>query len=539
MLIFMCPKCGTKLSAPPEWAGRVTNCKCGQAIQLPKPGVIAAPSQATRDKTALGDRVSHVPTGLANADAKRENMQDKTTLGKIVAHNPTAIQPPGKKQSGGDPNHPLVGIPLSDDPAIHRQVSWFSGALILTLVFLGTGTLVGGLIFFFRAKETQPQLVANKDESKNSVSLESNKNPLPKDRDDQKKDLPIQNNTTAPDAENEPVIAKKESLPEEKIAPSLPKEERPPEKEAPPAKKEPPPQPKSEATELSALIGALRTGSDDQKLNAAGRLASMGETAAPASRALCELTLSSNKDVARKALLLLEKVNPRIHGPVFTLAVDGKATNHLMAGATLRQMGAQAKPASAILIRQVRKRMADMKQPGFNQPSFNFNNQGGWENQVVLSVTLEHLVTLAAIAPDETECVQTIVECATLRLQTAAFFQINGQLTSFRQASVSLLGGIAAHHPEHHKIILAALEGLLDESVRNISGNNLNEFQIAAGLKDVDQVATSILKCGKQANETLTKKVVPQLQELEFHKDESVRSTAKNLRTRIEAAAGK
>jgi hypothetical protein len=581
MLIFLCPKCGTKLSAPEDSAGKVAKCTCGQAIQLPK--TATPPPLSSPDKTALGKRVGHMPTSVVTErgpNAANVSAQDKTTLGKVVSHTPTAIQGAAKAKPPLQRKQPLAGILLEDDLGIPRKTPW---ALLILLV-LASGTLIAGLVVYFHQKSLEPIFASAKPEPNKGgpVSEEPMKALQPQERAVEKKETPADKELppvipqkeplpepgkngaapktiTSPEPEKEPVIPKKtEPPPQEEPAipnkgqssepekePVIPKKVVVPDQEREPviAKKDSLPEKKAEGVPgLNALVEALRTGTNDEKAKAAQRMAAMGEKAATASRALCEATLNDSKDVSRTALMALEKANPKIHGPVFTLTVDGQPGNHINASLALRQLGESAKPAAGVLVPQIRKRISELGKRNFS---------GGWGDNVKASVILEHMVTLASISSDETETVETIIECATSKVQPLIGIHntrkatpglrltssINGG-TTFRHTGIALLGAIAGQRPKHQKTILPVLEKMLEDSVSAIANTN-NQASISSGLVEIDEIGSAVLKCGERAKESLTKTVIPQLKELEFHNDASVRSKAKALRIKIESAAQK
>ena len=73
---------------------------------------------------------------------------------------------------------------------------------------------------------------------------------------------------------------------------------------------------------------------------------------------------------------------------------------------------------------------------------------------------------------------------------------------------------------------------LLKEAVQRTSAPN--EYEILAGIAEVEQAGNTLLKCGDEAKQTLTKEVLPRLKDLGFHKSDNVRKTAKALRKKIE-----
>jgi hypothetical protein len=52
----------------------------------------------------------------------------------------------------------------------------------------------------------------------------------------------------------------------------------------------------------------------------------------------------------------------------------------------------------------------------------------------------------------------------------------------------------------------------------------------------VEHTGNTLVKCGEEAKQTLTKEVLPRLKDLQFHKSDNVRKTAEALRKKIEDA---
>src|SRR5262249_53752450 len=142
----------------------------------------------------------------------------------------------------------------------------------------------------------------------------------------------------------------KEETPPVKLPPDKGKIEVPPPpakepvKEPPPKEEKPPVKPARKGEipdDLLPIITRLKTGTDKEKVKAAEELALRGENAKPAARTLCEAVVSPSKEVSRSALQALEKVSSDVYDPVFTLVVDGQASNHLTAITALRGKGSE------------------------------------------------------------------------------------------------------------------------------------------------------------------------------------------------------
>jgi hypothetical protein len=106
----------------------------------------------------------------------------------------------------------------------------------------------------------------------------------------------------------------------------------------------------------------------------------------------------------------------------------------------------------------------------------------------------------------------------------------------FRSTGINLLGELAEKRPEHRKIIMPELVSMLEDVAGRVE--DANNFNVLSDLADVEFVGVALLKCGPEAKEAFKNTVLPRLKELEFHKNASVRSTAKALRKRIEVVPG-
>src|SRR5262249_31763554 len=97
------------------------------------------------------------------------------------------------------------------------------------------------------------------------------------------------------------------------IEESLAGKTKPPRKEDPPTRPDNTP-PRTLDTDLPAqlrpVVARLKSGTPDDRAKAAEELASLGEKAQPAARALCEAALAPSPEVSRAALKALKKVHP-------------------------------------------------------------------------------------------------------------------------------------------------------------------------------------------------------------------------------------
>jgi hypothetical protein len=102
----------------------------------------------------------------------------------------------------------------------------------------------------------------------------------------------------------------------------------------------------------------------------------------------------------------------------------------------------------------------------------------------------------------------------------------------FRAQGLTLLGELAEGQPDFRKQIIPPVVAILKEAVQDTSATDKEE--VLNAIAWVDHAGNTLLKCGDEAKQTLTKEVVPRLKELQFHKSDIVRKTAEALRKKIE-----
>jgi len=473
-------------------------------------------------QTALGKVIGHVPTQLRPEAGKSPipGNKEKTALGQPIAHKPTTVK------------RPLPVAPVTRGPVVAQAAetprSWWPLILCFLLFFLlATGILGGALfwllnpgLFFPRGDDT----AAEKSDTPKGPAPDKGKPLLPdlqtpaKAEKSETPNGPAQDNAKPllPDPRT-PAEMEKSETPKgpapEKGKLLVPDPQRPAEKKA-----EMNPANKPEVDEVALLADKLKVGTPEDKTAGVQALAALGDKARPAASALCLVAIDSNKELARAALQALEKVNPELYDPVFTLLVDGQAANHRKAIAKLRNLGDKAKPAVPVMIYQIQKCGKDLSDV--------LTRKGrGWDIQTLIQVIADHLVVLTAIGPESPQVVAIIAD--TTRVNLGERFKRNPQLYKpFRSLGIGLLGNVGEKRPEHRKTIIPVLVEFLEES--------MNPLDLAS----VDLTSSALLRCGDEAKEALTKKVAPLLKELEFHNDANVRSTAKSLLTKIEAAPG-
>jgi HEAT repeat protein len=301
----------------------------------------------------------------------------------------------------------------------------------------------------------------------------------------------------------------------------------PPHRERPPATPEPKPSAADAGlpSELRPLVAQLKTGTTEERLKAAAALAELGEKAQPAAGALCEAALSPSQKVSRAALDTLAKVHPELQKPVFVLVVDEKAANHLDALRTLSTLSEQGKPATSVVLHEI-KRCQEL----LNDP------RARWTAPTLLQVTGESMKTLPKIAADDPQALRTIIDLTKFSLTGTTTIRRKNRFVStrvpFRHEGLAILGELAEGQPAFRKQIIPPVTAVLKEAVQQTSAPS--EFQVLTAIAEVEDAGNALLKCGDEARQTLTKEVVPRLKDLQFHKSDQVRKTAEALRQKIE-----
>jgi hypothetical protein len=309
----------------------------------------------------------------------------------------------------------------------------------------------------------------------------------------------------------------------------------PPKKDEPIPPKKDDPVPKSDTApredpmlpaEFRAVAAKLKSGTTEERVNAAEQLAGMGEKALPVARLLCEVALEPSQKVSRAALAALEKVHPDLHKSAFILVVnDEKAANHLKALADISTLGDQGKPALPLVLHEI-KRCQELLT----------GQAARWGQETLVNVIIHSMETLSKISPEDPQAVKTIIELTKFS-SSNAFASKNGRfatMTPFREDGLRLLGDIGEAQPEQRKLIVPALVVVLKEAVQTSNGQA--DRQILQGIEEVENAASALIRCGSEAKPVLTKEVMPRLKDLQFHKSGQVRATAEKLRAKIEDA---
>jgi hypothetical protein len=300
----------------------------------------------------------------------------------------------------------------------------------------------------------------------------------------------------------------------------------------------PPPTPDERAEEprlparLRPVVDRLKSGTTEERLEAAADLAEMGEKAAPASRALCEMALNPTEKVSRAALQALKKVNPELHEAVFVLVVDGNAQNHQKALTTLAALADQGKPATPVVLREIHKGREQLTTPG-ELPT---TPGARWHPHIVVPVIAQSMKTLAKIAADDPQAVKTLIELT--KFSPGGWFPSISRrgsfpsTTPFRHPGIEILGEVAEAQPDRRKQIIPPLVAALKEAAQQTSSNE--EHVILAAIAEVELAGEALIKCGVDGKDAVVKEVLPRLKDLEFHKSDRVRKTAEELRRRVE-----
>src|SRR5262249_6187646 len=106
--------------------------------------------------------------------------------------------------------------------------------------------------------------------------------------------------------------------------------------------------------------------------------------------------------------------------------------------------------------------------------------------------------------------------------------------TPFRGDGLNLLGELAESHPDFRKQIIPPVVTLLKDAVQHT--NDPNESRVLESISWVEHTGNTLLKCGDDAKQILSKEVTSCLRDLQFNKSENVRKTAETLRKKIEDA---
>jgi hypothetical protein len=97
-----------------------------------------------------------------------------------------------------------------------------------------------------------------------------------------------------------------------------------------------------------------------------------------------------------------------------------------------------------------------------------------------------------------------------------------------------LLGEIGEGQTDQRKEIIPVLTALIKAAAERTTSKT--DAEVLQGIDEVDHTGTALLKCGPEAKRALAKEVVPRLKDLQFHKTDTIRQTAEELRKKIEAA---
>lgn len=305
----------------------------------------------------------------------------------------------------------------------------------------------------------------------------------------------------------------------------------PPKKDPPDKETKPQPKPDELTADLKPLVDKLRTGSAEERIKAAQDLATLGDKAKPATRALCDACLYPSDKPARAALTALEKVNPDLQKAVFILLVDDKADNHSQALTTIADLGKDGKPALPILIHEIRTCQELLTKPGAR-----------WGTETLTKVTRETMQTMVKICPDDPQTPKMMLDLTTFTLPQGFLFRVQTAdgfaftRVPLQKTALQLLGELADTQPDHRKAMVAPLTTLFKKEVQLAGApapmpGLVGQVFTPDAITDITNV---LLKCGPDAKTPLTKDVLPGLKELQFNKSEAVRKCADDLRTKVE-----
>ena len=178
------------------------------------------------------------------------------------------------------------------------------------------------------------------------------------------------------------------------------------------------PEPKltPEERDLVPLLARLKSGTAEDRVEAANKLAQMGKKAQPAARALCEAATDPSQKVSRAALVALEKVYPELQQPIFVLLIDDQAANHVTALAKLDELGDKAKPGTPVVVHQIEKCQALLKE------QLEGRGRTAWGAQTLFQVIEHNMQTLVKIGADEPETVKLLTDLTKFRTENPVFF---------------------------------------------------------------------------------------------------------------------
>jgi HEAT repeat protein len=207
-------------------------------------------------------------------------------------------------------------------------------------------------------------------------------------------------------------------------------------KEKPSTRNSAPPEPVkgSGNAKVDKLVQGLKSKQVADRVRAAEEIGRMKEEGKPAARALCEAAISSDEVVRQAALEALEKIHPSLYKPVSTLLLDNSPNNRQQAAQTIKLMGQEGNAATPVVLEILKRNNHEgPKGPFFIDDSF----------------MLEEMATLQAIAPDELDTVNLMIELTTYE----GYFS-GGQV---RHVAAIALGELAKKHPGKRQEIIKAL----------------------------------------------------------------------------------
>jgi HEAT repeat protein len=265
----------------------------------------------------------------------------------------------------------------------------------------------------------------------------------------------------------------------------------------PPTDKPPAPLDVPENPDLARLVRRLRSENATDRIQAANELASLGEAARPAARALCEA--ATDDQVRQAAIEALEKIQPALAKPITTLLVDSQAHNCIAAAEKLAAMGDSASPAIPVLIWHAKN--APIRFP--------------YRENLPLDIQ-----ALTKIGPTDPETVRAIID----HVQSPVTRKANlVRDQEERVVALKALGALSRNQGSLRREIVVCLEKALTECERE--NNPENYYHIDLCLATI----RSIAEFGSDA-----KQAIPLLKRLKLDKDMQVRQAAASALEQIE-----
>jgi hypothetical protein len=530
MIRFACPSCGMAVSAPEECAGRSTKCRgCNSPIVVPQ----------------VRHHASAPP-------ARPPTARDKTALGQVISHNPTGVKPSASAKSSPAPRNyppakPRKPATKSAAPAHQDAVRPRKRSILVTL-----GMVAGGLVLVFGAgglfgfgvyrylnsqkdpgdgpagdsyalapvkpdtdrsqppydsapekqppkveKSVPPESVRPQLRREEPPPTPRKEQPPPREEKEEDPAPPMPPRKVDPPPKPDPVpkpappeptsrpepTPKPEPMPEPKPDPAPKPEPKPePPKPDPASKPEPrpdpapKPEPKPEPPprkegprideRLKPFVTALKSNKPQERIQALEELGKLKEAARPVAASVCE-TLVGDKSppVRQAAIAALEQIHPELHAAVVVLAVEAESRKHAKAARDIAALGEQGRAAVPVLMYHIRT------------ATTRFAN----EDEVAVALIGEDALALAQVASDDAAVQRTLISLTRFKFTSPRYQRDIGQPA--RAAAVRALDELLDKHPEEAKHVvpglITATRGMTDAEVTRPNGTYFSVTPLA------------------------------------------------------------